>query len=80
MYRLAKHLSGGEKMKLAMQMVSHVANEPILLLDEPDNHLDLESKQALAKALTHYQGALIIVSYDDYFVAEAQVEKCWILE
>jgi len=79
-YRLAKHLSGGEKMKLAMLMVSHVANEPILLLDEPDNHLDLESKQALAKALAHYQGALIIVSHDDYFVAEAQVEKCWSLE
>ncbi|TXZ08314.1 ABC-F family ATP-binding cassette domain-containing protein [Vibrio mimicus] len=79
-YRLAKHLSGGEKMKLAMLMVSHVANEPILLLDEPDNHLDLESKQALAKALAHYQGALILVSHDDYFVAEAQVEKCWKLE
>ncbi|MER0371182.1 ATP-binding cassette domain-containing protein [Vibrio vulnificus] len=75
--RQAAHLSGGEKMKLAMLMVSHVPNQPLLLLDEPDNHLDLESKQALAHALAHYQGALILVSHDDHFVAEAQITRSW---
>ncbi|POB71804.1 ABC transporter ATP-binding protein, partial [Vibrio vulnificus] len=75
--RQAAHLSGGEKMKLAMLMVSHVPNQPLLLLDEPDNHLDLESKQALAHALARYQGALILVSHDDHFVAEAKITRSW---
>ncbi|MFY8351297.1 ATP-binding cassette domain-containing protein [Pseudoalteromonas sp. SSM20] len=61
-------LSGGEKMKLAMLCVSYAKENALLLLDEPDNHLDIESKAQLAKALSAYQGAFILVSHDNYFV------------
>jgi ATPase subunit of ABC transporter with duplicated ATPase domains len=69
-HRLASYLSGGEKMKLSMLMVSHQSEQPLLLLDEPDNHLDLDSKRVLASALNHYQGAFVIVSHDREFVQE----------
>ncbi len=74
-YRKVVCLSGGEKMKLAMLIVSHIAHSPLLLLDEPDNHLDIESKQILAAALNDYRGAFILVSHDGDFVAEVGVNK-----
>ncbi len=66
-YRLVECLSGGEKMKLAMLVVSHQNTQPLLLLDEPDNHLDIESKLLLAESLKNYNGAYILVSHDEYF-------------
>ncbi len=74
-YRKVVCLSGGEKMKLAMLIVSHIAHSPLLLLDEPDNHLDIESRQILATALNDYKGAFILVSHDGDFVAEVGVNK-----
>ena len=67
-FRLGHMLSGGEKMKLAMLIVSHQQAKPFLLLDEPDNHLDLESKLMLAQALNQYPGGFILVSHDEDFV------------
>ncbi|TCS38770.1 ATP-binding cassette domain-containing protein [Reinekea marinisedimentorum] len=66
-------LSGGEKMKLAMLLVSHMADSPLLLLDEPDNHLDIESKMVLATALKAYRGAFLLVSHDEDFIAQAGI-------
>ncbi|MEZ9717431.1 ATP-binding cassette domain-containing protein [Vibrio cyclitrophicus] len=74
-YRKVAHLSGGEKMKLAMLIVSHKQDTPLLLLDEPDNHLDIDSKQILASALREYQGAFILVSHDSDFVEEVGVSQ-----
>ncbi|MGF1787446.1 ATP-binding cassette domain-containing protein [Photobacterium swingsii] len=74
-YRKVVWLSGGEKMKLAMLIVSHAAHSPLLLLDEPDNHLDIESKQILAAALNDYKGAFILVSHDRNFVEEVGIHK-----
>ncbi|WP_373938559.1 ATP-binding cassette domain-containing protein [Vibrio kanaloae] len=74
-YRKVAHLSGGEKMKLAMLIVSHKQDTPLLLLDEPDNHLDIDSKQILASALREYQGAFILVSHDADFVEEVGVSQ-----
>ncbi|MGF1840993.1 ABC-F family ATP-binding cassette domain-containing protein [Vibrio atlanticus] len=74
-YRKVAHLSGGEKMKLAMLIVSHKQDTPLLLLDEPDNHLDIDSKQVLASALREYQGAFILVSHDADFVKEVGVSQ-----
>ncbi len=72
---LGSMLSGGEKMKLAMLIVSHQPAQPLLLLDEPDNHLDLDSKIMLAKALHNYRGGFILVSHDHDFASESGVKR-----
>ena len=67
-FKHASLLSGGEKMKLAMCIVSNIESTVFLLLDEPDNHLDLESKQLLAQSLQGFKDGFILVSHDKYFV------------
>lgn len=79
-HRTVEKLSGGEKMKLSMLMVCHVADSPLLLLDEPDNHLDQESKQILATALRTYKGSFVLVSHDQDFVDETAVTKSILME
>lgn len=58
-------LSGGERLKVALARAMH-AREPAewLLLDEPFNHLDLPSQQALEAMLARYPGALVVVCHD----------------
>nr|WP_086938760.1 ATP-binding cassette domain-containing protein [Thaumasiovibrio occultus] len=68
-------LSGGERMKLAMIIATQQRPSPLLLLDEPDNHLDIESKQILAAALHDYTGTLILVSHDPVFVEECGITQ-----
>ena len=74
-YCKVAHLSGGEKMKLSIPKVSQVTNSPLLLLDEPDNHLDTESKHILIEALRAYKGAFIVVSHDQDFVEKLGINK-----
>ncbi|MDG3084866.1 ATP-binding cassette domain-containing protein [Vibrio hannami] len=74
-YRCVDHLSGGEKMKLSMLIVSNQPEQPLLLLDEPDNHLDIDSKCLLASTLNQYKGAFILVSHDEDFVEESGVKQ-----
>ncbi len=62
-------LSGGEKAKLSFAKLL-VKNYDILILDEPTNHLDLETKRVLEEALSTYNGTIILVSHDRYFVDE----------
>ena len=63
-------LSGGERLKAALACVLYADPPPqLLLLDEPSNHLDLPSLQALETMLHHYRGALVVVSHDDAFLA-----------
>ncbi|NOH26303.1 ATP-binding cassette domain-containing protein [Vibrio europaeus] len=78
-FRTVRQLSGGEKMKLSMLVVSHQLTQPVLLLDEPDNHLDLESKQLLAQTLNQYGGAFVLVSHDEDFVQESGVNETYSL-
>jgi len=63
-----EQLSGGEKMRLMILMMSHQYELPLLLLDEPDNHLDIESKEVLANALNEFNGSFIIISHDEYLI------------
>ena len=59
-------LSGGERLKAALACVLYAAEPPpLLLLDEPDNHLDLPSLEALETMLRAYAGTLVVVSHDD---------------
>ncbi|WP_250894925.1 AAA family ATPase, partial [Aeromonas dhakensis] len=67
-------LSGGERLKLGLLMV--LAQLPdLLLLDEPDNHLDHPSRQLLIQVLADYPGTLLLVSHDPDFVAGVGIER-----
>ena len=64
-----QHLSGGQK-KLVMLAKLLVQQPALLLLDEPDNHLDLVAKRALEGLIRNYPGCVIIVSHDRYLLDE----------
>ncbi len=70
-----KVLSGGEKARVALaKTIASKAN--FLMLDEPTNHLDIHSVDLLVEALNKYEGSLILVSHDRYFISRI-ANKIW---
>ncbi|MBL0334332.1 MAG: ATP-binding cassette domain-containing protein [Chitinophagaceae bacterium] len=70
-----KILSGGEKARVALAKTI-VSKANFLMLDEPTNHLDMHSCDLLIEALNKYEGSLILVSHDRYFIAKT-ANKIW---
>jgi ATP-binding cassette subfamily F protein 3 len=71
-------LSGGEKARVALaKVIAGKAN--FLLLDEPTNHLDIHSVDLLVEALQKYEGTLVLVSHDRYFISRL-ANKIWEIE
>ena len=77
---LEKHielLSGGEKARVRLAQL--LVDKPnVLVLDEPTNHLDINSREALEAALGQFDGTILCVSHDRYFLDHA-VERLWVL-
>lgn len=70
-----KVLSGGEKARVALAKTI-ISKANFLMLDEPTNHLDMHSVDLLADALDKYEGSLILVSHDRYFISKT-ANKIW---
>ena len=70
-----KILSGGEKARVALAKTI-VSKANFLLLDEPTNHLDMHSCDLLIEALNRYEGSLLLVSHDRYFISKT-ANKIW---
>ncbi|HZS46607.1 MAG TPA: ABC-F family ATP-binding cassette domain-containing protein [Blastocatellia bacterium] len=76
-FKQINNLSGGEKGRLALaKLIYSRAN--VLILDEPTNHLDVASREALEDALSEYQGTIIVISHDRYFLDRVATEILYV--
>lgn len=66
-YKSCAKLSNGEKMRLVLCDLT-LSSYDLLILDEPTNHLDMVTKECLLSALSSYEGAILFISHDRYFV------------
>ncbi|QED49344.1 ribosomal protection-like ABC-F family protein [Cytobacillus dafuensis] len=76
-FRKVSQLSGGERMRLRLAQLMH-QDMNLLILDEPTNHLDIESREVLEEVLEDYNGTIIAVSHDRYFLNRLFEKIYWI--
>ena len=73
-------LSGGERMRLLLCcLIINSTSPDIIILDEPTNNLDIQNVEILTAAINEYQGTLIVISHDDTFLEQINIEKTIIL-
>lgn len=73
-YKPIRYLSGGEKVRIKLMEIMHRKHN-LIVLDEPTNHLDIQSCEILEDVLMQYQGTLIVVSHDRYFLRRLNVKN-----
>ena len=76
-FKKVKDLSGGEKMRLRLAQLMH-EDINVLILDEPTNHLDIEAREVLEETLESFEGTIIGVSHDRYFLQKIFAKTAWI--
>ncbi|MBI4364387.1 MAG: ABC-F family ATP-binding cassette domain-containing protein [Candidatus Latescibacteria bacterium] len=76
-YRKIGTLSGGERTRLGLARIIW-SGPNLIFLDEPTNHLDIASREALEEALRAYDGTLIVVSHDRYFLDAIATQILWV--
>src|SRR3989344_3564946 len=77
--RKIESLSGGEKLRVSLALLT-IKNPDLILLDEPTNNLDFESIETLIAALNQYEGALVVISHDLYFLSKINVETSYLIQ
>lgn len=74
--KLNKNLSGGEKMRLLLCCLQVSNNIPdLIIMDEPTNNLDIRSLEILTSTIQFYRGTLLLISHDEYFLEEMNINK-----